>query len=420
MTRGPALPAPLPADLAEALPAWPDLDTAELVHLLGGVDRLAAVAEGGGALVRSTAVAGAAAARLAFEGRLEPARGEELVAWAVTGAGVSPDEARVYVFLRTLLDVAASAPSSARLLEGLLAALHALGPARAVRLQADGTALCRPAGGELGVDRLELPVPGSGAILLVEPAPGAEACCRAFAEETARLLGAVLRTRSRSSSADATKLEAAQRRLRRLALDLHDGPAQDVAALAVDAALLQAELADDLTPERVETARELAAELRDRLASLGRDIRDLAEVLEPRAMLRAPLRDILLREAGAFARRTGIVPSVEVDEDLGVMTASQQIALVRVAQEALTNIRDHAGATAVDVSARVTAQGVSLSVVDDGCGFDVERAADSGRIGLAGMEERVRLLGGRLAVDSRPGAGTRVEATIPRWRPSPS
>jgi signal transduction histidine kinase len=418
--RGSALPAPLPADLVEALPAWPDLDHAELVHLLGGADGLAsAVADGAGPLVRSAAVAGAAAARLALDGRLGRERGEELVAWAAADADICSGEARVHVFLRTLLDVVAAAPSSARVLEGLLAALHALGPAEAVRLETNGEALCRPAGLEPGSDVLELPVAGSGAVLLVEPAAGADSC-RALAEETARLVGAVLRARSRRSSADVTKLEAAQRRLRRLALDLHDGPAQDVAALAVDAALLQAELASELTPERTETARELAAEIRDRLGALGRDIRDLAEVLEPRAMLREPLRDVLLREVGAFARRTGIAPSVEIDDDLGVMTASQQIALVRVAQEALANVREHARAGSVELFARATAQGVSLAVVDDGKGFDVRRAAARGRLGLAGMEERVRLLGGTLAVDSRPGRGTRVEATIPHWRPAPA
>jgi len=159
------------------------------------------------------------------------------------------------------------------------------------------------------------------------------------------------------------------------------------------------------------------AEVHARLSTLGRDIRDLAEVLEPRAILRAPLRDVLAREAAAFARRTGIEPTVAVDDDLGLMTASQQIALVRVAQEALTNVRDHAGATAVSLTATATREGVSLVVEDDGRGFDPSRQTGD-RLGLAGMHERVRMLAGRLAVVSRPGGPTRVEATIPRWRPS--
>jgi signal transduction histidine kinase len=159
------------------------------------------------------------------------------------------------------------------------------------------------------------------------------------------------------------------------------------------------------------------AEVHARLSTLGRDIRDLAEVLEPRAILRAPLHDVLAREAKSFTRRSGIVPTVAVDDDLGLMTASQQIALVRVAQEALTNVRDHAGATAVSLTATATRDGVSLVVEDDGRGFDPSQE-NGDRLGLAGMHERVRMLAGRLVVASRPGGPTRVEATIPRWRPS--
>jgi two-component system sensor histidine kinase DegS len=241
--------------------------------------------------------------------------------------------------------------------------------------------------------------------------------CKAFAEETARVLRTTVRAPSTAPAADAAKLEAAHRRLRRLALDLHDGPAQDVAALTADVAMLEADLAEEWTPDRLREAQALVAEVHARLSTLGRDVRDLAEVLEPRAILRAPLRDVLAREAAAFARRAGIEPTVAVDDDLGLMTASQQITLVRVAQEALTNVREHAGATAVSLTATATREGVSLVVEDDGRGFDPSRQTGD-RLGLAGMHERVRMLAGRLAVVSRPGGPTRVEATIPRWRPS--
>jgi signal transduction histidine kinase len=190
-----------------------------------------------------------------------------------------------------------------------------------------------------------------------------------------------------------------------------------VAALTADVAMLEADLAEEWTPDRLREAQALVAEVHARLSTLGRDVRDLAEVLEPRAILRAPLRDVLAREAAAFARRAGIEPTVAVDDDLGLMTASQQITLVRVAQEALTNVREHAGATAVSLTATATREGVSLVVEDDGRGFDPSRQTGD-RLGLAGMHERVRMLAGRLAVVSRPGGPTRVEATIPRWRPS--
>jgi signal transduction histidine kinase len=220
---------------------------------------------------------------------------------------------------------------------------------------------------------------------------------------------------------EAATLEAARRRLRRIALDLHDGPAQDVAALSADAALLEAELAIDLSPERIELIRGLAGEIRSRLVSLARQIGDLSEVLEPRSMLREPLAGVLAREAASFARRTGVAPTLDVEHDLGLMTASQQIALTSVAREALANVARHARATHVHVSARATDEGVTLSVTDDGRGFDVERrgrsAAARGRRGLTGMNERIHLLGGTVTIRSRKGGPTHVEATVPRWRP---
>ena len=215
-------------------------------------------------------------------------------------------------------------------------------------------------------------------------------------------------------------LEAARRRLRRIALDLHDGPAQDVAALSADAAILEAELQGELSPERADAVRGLAGEIRIRLAGLARQIRELSDVLEPRSMLREPLGGVIAREAASFAHRTGVVPRLEVEDDLGVLTASQQIALTSVAREALANVAKHARATEVHLFARVTASGVALAVTDDGCGFDVgsrSAAAREGR-GLSGMHERIQLLGGTLTVDSRPGGPTRVEATVPRWRPA--
>ena len=397
------LPPPLPADLVEAEPAWPQLDDVELEHLAEHAD---ALTDGGSdeaaARVNVTVSGGAAAARLALEGRLTPARTDELVAWAAARSGAEPAEARLALFQRTLLDAVVAAPSRARAVEVLLHCLCAFAPVTEARLQPLPDA---PSGA--------IPIADCGLALVADVAPGGDAVGRAYAEETARVLGAARRLGSSARDGVGEKLAAAQRRLRRLSLDLHDGPAQDVAALATDAALLDADLAD---PERLDAARELAADIRVRLMALGRDIRDLAEVLEPRAILRAPLREVLEREAAAFARRAGFAPTLEVDDDLGAMTASQQIALARVAREALTNVRDHAEATSVRLTATATSEGVSLVVTDDGKGFDPGRDDDG--LGLAGMHDRVRLLGGRLVVESRPGGPTRVAATLPRWRPS--
>ena len=111
-----------------------------------------------------------------------------------------------------------------------------------------------------------------------------------------------------------------------------------------------------------------------------------------------------------------------LDGDADQISPSQRIALLSVVGEALNNIREHgAGVTDVGIEIAFGHQGASARVVDDGCGFDVEAAllsaARRGRMGLAGIHERVRLLGGRCVVDSRPGGPTSVALNLPRWEP---
>jgi signal transduction histidine kinase len=100
---------------------------------------------------------------------------------------------------------------------------------------------------------------------------------------------------------------------------------------------------------------------------------------------------------------------------------SQRIAVLRIVQEALSNIREHSSATKVTVSVRATDHRLELIVVDNGVGFDVRQqaaaAARRGRLGIVGMNERVRLLGGVFSLDSAPGSGTTLRASIPAWRP---
>jgi signal transduction histidine kinase len=96
-----------------------------------------------------------------------------------------------------------------------------------------------------------------------------------------------------------------------------------------------------------------------------------------------------------------------------------EIALYRIAQEALQNVVKHSGAASADVELRCDATRALLRVSDDGRGFDVGARADdsaSSSYGLRSMAERAELIGGRLAVTSRPGVGTTVTATVPLAR----
>jgi two-component system NarL family sensor kinase len=89
-----------------------------------------------------------------------------------------------------------------------------------------------------------------------------------------------------------------------------------------------------------------------------------------------------------------------------------EVGLYRIAQEALTNIARHAQARQVNLELSLTPEQIRLSIEDDGQGFDPEDAP-SGRYGLIGLNERTKLLGGSLRIESSPGTGTRVEVVIP-------
>jgi len=103
------------------------------------------------------------------------------------------------------------------------------------------------------------------------------------------------------------------------------------------------------------------------------------------------------------------------------MSASQRIALYRIVQEGLANVREHSKAKHVQIRVHGGASGTLAEIVDDGHGFEVAktliRAAKNGRLGLVGMGERVRLLGGTFDVDSRPGGPTTLRLVLPHWQP---
>ena len=198
---------------------------------------------------------------------------------------------------------------------------------------------------------------------------------------------------------------------RRLAGDIHDGITQRLVSLAyhLDAA------ADAVGRDRDVAGREL-----DR----ARELTDLTllEVHAALAGLRPPvLEDLGLADAlASLARSVAQVP-VSVAADDGRLPEHMEIALYRIAQEALQNVVKHADAASAEVELRCDATRALLRVSDDGHGFDAgARADDSGSscYGLRSMAERAELIGGQLTVTSPPGAGTGVTAIVPLTRPA--
>jgi signal transduction histidine kinase len=213
---------------------------------------------------------------------------------------------------------------------------------------------------------------------------------------------------------------AVERRLARLRFDLHDGPQQDVHLLAQDLQLFRDQLRPMIAgdPDQDRALGRLD-DLKAQLVALDGDLRRLSTSVQSPFLTADSLPDALAQVADAFAERTGIVPATEVKGDLAHLTDSQQIAMLALIREALSNIRKHGDATEVRIEIASTGGGLTVEVSDNGSGFDPEatlvRAAQAGRLGLVGMHERVRMLGGRTQINSRPGGPTVISATLPAW-----
>jgi signal transduction histidine kinase len=247
----------------------------------------------------------------------------------------------------------------------------------------------------------------------------------AFAAEAASALIPVIEFDTllgRNAQREQLLTQSSERQLTRLGFDLHDGPMQDIAALASDVRLFRTQLAPLLEGHpRAEVALGRIDDLEARLVGLDGELRQLAGSLQSPAGLRLSLSEAVEHEVAEFRRRSRITATFSRSGAFDALTASQKIALLRIVQEALNNADEHSGARTVSVRVSATRTRLHVEIEDDGTGFDVEqellRAARAGRLGVVGMGERIRLLGGRFAIESRPGGPTRVTATVPRWSP---
>jgi signal transduction histidine kinase len=226
----------------------------------------------------------------------------------------------------------------------------------------------------------------------------------------------------RNAQKEQALVAATERRLARLGFDLHDGPIQHVIALAGDLRAFRSDLAASAGAGDVPRLLDSIDTFEERLHGLDSDLRELCESLDAPAIAGRSLEFTLETEATAFTNQTGIRADVTISGRMDGLSASQRIALVRFIQEALNNVREHSGATQVQIKLGVQRGLVSAAVSDNGDGFSVEptllRVARAGRFGLVGMSERARLLGGRFDIRSEPGGPTTVSIALPPWQPS--
>jgi signal transduction histidine kinase len=190
----------------------------------------------------------------------------------------------------------------------------------------------------------------------------------------------------------------------RLARDIHDTLAQGFASVLL--LLEAADAASDLAIARshLDRARHHAQE---NLA----EARALVAELTPPALRDASLPEALRHVVHRLGPELSLQPTLSITGSPRVLPADQEVVLLRVTQEALTNVRKHAAASRVDIDLSYGDGGVTLTVSDDGRGFDPQAATDG--FGLAGMRDRVAEVGGALKLSAAPAAGAsiRVELT---------
>jgi len=397
-------------------------------------------------------------ARLAAERRLGRQRVDKLSSRLATAAELPADLVRLVLYVEALREpqllelppdqaieaqlrmLTSFAPvSEASLwssqLNGRLHCVSHVGdgePSRRVRSVArDALRTTAPAPSNSGAFIHALPVLRSGqplAAIVVRARPEERERALVFAEEAALILPSAIERQAlleRSAEDERTLVESGERRLARLGLDLHDGAIQELAAFAGDMALLRRQLSGALaTHEHGDILLGRIDDLEARLVELDRELRELAGSAECSALIAKPFPDLMAEQVEAFSARHQVKTDLVVRGRFDSLTASQRIALLRVVQEALTNVGEHSGAGHVSVRVFPARTHVFVEITDDGRGFDVERtlvqSARRGRLGLVGMSERIRLLGGRFDIQSCRGGPTTVSAMVPKWRPAPA
>jgi PAS domain S-box-containing protein len=252
-------------------------------------------------------------------------------------------------------------------------------------------------------------------------------------------------------------IEAQEAERRRIARDLHDQIGQALTAIKIDLQVAQHQTAtvDEVPPAAApggarrqdnfgQSPHKDFAERLDRTIDMVertiQQVREFSLDLRPSILDDLGLPSALLWYAEEQARRAGFTTELAVEQLPARLSPELEIACFRIAQEAITNVVRHARAAHVAVQLRRTDNKLTLVVSDDGAGFDL-RALDSGptaeveggsgktaearslnrikTLGLAGMNERVSLVGGSVSIRSAPGAGTTVRATFPIDGPRP-
>ena len=196
---------------------------------------------------------------------------------------------------------------------------------------------------------------------------------------------------------------------RRVARDIHDGPAQAIANI-----VFRAEVCERLIDTDTQRAKSELKALREHIRNTLAEIRKIIFDLRPMALDDLGLAPTIRGVLDVFREEYGLFTEVAVIGKERRLESHVEIGIFRVVQEALNNIVKHAQASSAKVRIEFAAAGVTVLVEDDGKGFEMtEGELPSGHYGIMGMRERMQLLNGKLSIKAAPRRGTRVMISVP-------
>ncbi len=238
----------------------------------------------------------------------------------------------------------------------------------------------------------------------------ADVVLRATKARIAKMLRLMRSLKAEASRHALDKILVQEAERKRISRELHDELGQNLVAVSISLATLKKQVGDNpLLLEKVEAAQAVLGQGMESMHRIAQNLR--AEILD-QVGLREGIRQYLM----CLSDQAGIEADLESGEELPYLETEQEIVLYRVAQESITNVVKHARATRVVVRFSVRPRAVCMEIEDNGCAFNVAEAfsgSESSRLGLLGMQERVRLARGDLSIESEPGHGTRVCVSIP-------
>lgn len=206
-------------------------------------------------------------------------------------------------------------------------------------------------------------------------------------------------------------IKAQEEERRRVAREIHDGPAQSMANI-----VLRAEFCERLLDKDVLLAKKEIGKLKELVRKSLKDVRKIIYDLRPMALDDLGLIPALKRYIDEFHERFGITVRFLPSETNMRLPNTVEVTVFRVIQEALQNVHKHSGAEEVTINLLITDMELNLSIEDNGSGFEVNEVFvnnDRDGYGLLGMKERVELLRGQLNIHSEIGKGTEINILIP-------